>query len=216
MTRRHSLFPIILLFALALSVNARAQEKTQQESKTRPARPTQKATAEEKAAEKITPEVVAQESSEEALRRALTNLSEQLDKLTLEVKRMRQESERNSTTLELALLEERLTRIEDKPDTAVTTKAGLDAQEIDVQRRLRNIQQEVTLRGGLALRRDEAEAALRQEFQRLLDSIHSQQSALQTRIGDLQGQADRLRFRIETLRKKADRLELKDEKQNDK
>ncbi|MBI3650670.1 MAG: hypothetical protein HY231_06435 [Acidobacteria bacterium] len=182
-----------------------------QQSKPRHPKPQAKPLPEEKAEP-----VVAPESHEEALRRVLSKLSEQIDTLALEVKKMRQETERNSTLLELALLEERLTRLEDKLDNAATTKANLDMQEVEVQRRQRNIQQELTLRGAAALRRDETEAALRQEFQRILESLHAQQSTLQTRITDLQTQADRLRFRIETLRKKADRLELKNDSETNK
>jgi chromosome segregation ATPase len=212
MNQPHSRFAILFLLVSFFSLNAGAQEMTKQEAKSKSAQQNPRGAKEEK----VLPEVVVPESSDDILRRALTNLSEQIDKLASEVKRLRQESERNSTLLELALLEERLTRIEDKIDSVVTTKANLEAQETDIQRRQRNIQQELTFRGGLALRRDEAEAALKQEFQRALDSIHAQQSVLQTRLNDLQTQADRLRFRIETLRKKADRLELKAEGQNDK
>jgi chromosome segregation ATPase len=199
-----------MIFASAFFFVATSQAQDLNKQTTKPVRQTPKVVG----PEKVEPEVV-QETSEELLRKAITTLTEQVDKLTAEVKKMRQDSERNSTLLELSLLEERLTRIEDKLDAATSTKANLEAQDIDIQRRQRNVQQELILRGG-ALRREEAEAALRQEFQRTLDSIRSQQSALQTRISDLQSQADRLRFRIETLRKKAERLELKNESQQDK
>jgi chromosome segregation ATPase len=211
--RQHSPFAILFLLVLSLGINARAQEVTRQDPKSKPP---QAQSAKPASQEKVLPEVAIQESTDEALRRTLTGLAEQIDKLSLELKKMRQESERHSTLLELALLEERLTRIEDKIDNTVMTKANLDAQETDIQRRQRNISQELIFRGGQALRRDETEAALKQEFQRTLDSLHAQQSALQTRLTDLQAQADRLRFRIETLRKKADRLELKTESPNDK
>jgi hypothetical protein len=107
------------------------------------------------------------------------------------------------------LNEERLAKIEDKMDDAINYKAQLDNQEADIQRRTRNIQQELVLRGGPVLRRDEAEAALRQDFQRALENIRTQQTANQTRIADLQAQADRLKARIEALRKKSERLETK-------
>lgn len=208
MIKRPSLLTMIFASAFFFVATSQAQDLNKQTTK--PVRQTPKVVG----PEKVEPEVV-QETSEELLRKAITTLTEQVDKLTAEVKKMRQDSERNSTLLELSLLEERLTRIEDKLDAATSTKANLEAQDIDIQRRQRNVQQELILRGG-ALRREEAEAALRQEFQRTLDSIRSQQSALQTRISDLQSQADRLRFRIETLRKKAERLELKNESQQDK
>jgi hypothetical protein len=196
----------ILALAFLLSGSVRAQDSNRQEQQARPPRQNQRPTTPEKAE----PQVVVQESSEELLRRTITNLSEQIDKLTGEVKKMRQDAERTSSVMELLLLEERLTRTEDKLDSSMTSKANLEAQEADIQRRQRNISQELMLRGG-ALRREDAEAAIRQEFQRTLESLRSQQTTLQTRISDLQAQADRLRFRIEVVRKKVERLELKNE-----
>jgi hypothetical protein len=200
----------IFAIAFVLTVSAQAQDLTRQEQKSKPARQNQRPVV----TEKIEPEVV-QESPDELLRRTITTLSEQIDKLTGEVKKMRQDSERTSTVMELLLLEERLTRLEDKLDSSMTSKANLEAQETDIQRRQRNLSQELMLRGG-ALRREDAEAAIKQEFQRTLESIRVQQTTLQTRITDLQAQADRLRFRIEVLRKKVERLELKNETQTEK
>lgn len=200
----------IFAIAFVLTVSAQAQDLTRQEQKSKPGRQNQRPVV----TEKIEPEVV-QESPDELLRRTITTLSEQIDKLTGEVKKMRQDSERTSTVMELLLLEERLTRLEDKLDSSMTSKANLEAQETDIQRRQRNLSQELMLRGG-ALRREDAEAAIKQEFQRTLESIRVQQTTLQTRITDLQAQADRLRFRIEVLRKKVERLELKNEAQTEK
>jgi hypothetical protein len=210
MNKHNRLLSIILMVAFLCITTTHAQDLPRQEQKPKPTRQNPKAAD----TEKIVPEVV-QESSDELLRRTITNLSEQIDKLTVEVKKMRQDAERTSTVMELLLLEERLTRIEDKLDSAMNTKANLDAQETDIQRRQRNISQELMLRGG-ALRREDAEAAIKQEFQRTLESIRAQQSVLQTRIADLQAQADRLRFRIETLRRKVERFELKSETQQEK
>ena len=204
MTRNRLLSGIFVL-AFLCGLTAQAQDLTRQGQKSRPARQNQTPIP----ADTNEPEV-AQETSDELLRRTLVKLSEQIDKLTVEVTRMRQDSERTSTALELLFLEERLTRIEDKLDSSMTTKANLEAQENDIQRRQRNISQELMLRGG-ALRREEGEAAVRQELQRALEGTRAQQIILQTRIADLQGQADRLRFRIELLRKKLERLELKNE-----
>jgi hypothetical protein len=205
MNKPYRLLSSIFVLAVLFITAAQAQDLVKQEQKSKAARQNQKPTP----TEKIEPEVV-QETPDELLRRTITNLSEQIDKLTTEVKKMRQDSERTSTVMELLLLEERLTRIEDKIDSSTTNKANLDAQETDIQRRQRNISQELMMRGG-ALRREDAETAIKQEFQRTLDTIHTQQTTLQTRITDLQAQADRLRFRIETLRRKVERMELKNE-----
>jgi hypothetical protein len=206
----YQLLSSILVAALLFIASARAQELIKQEQKSSPLRQAQKPITADK------PEVeVVLESSDELLRRTITNLSEQIDKLTAEVKKMRQDSERTSTVMELLLLEERLTRMEDKLDSSMAAKANLDAQETDIQRRQRNISQELMLRGG-ALRREDAEAAIKQELQRTLENIRGQQTAMQTRITDLQTQADRLRFRVEVLRRKVERLELKNETPTDK
>lgn len=203
--RTNRLFVITLFLFLTLGVTgAYAQNPNPQEQKSRTQRPPTKPPTEEK------PEVVVEETSEQLMRRTLDNLSEQIGKLSVEVQRMRQETERNSTMLELLLNEERLAKIEDKMDEAITYRAQLDNQEADLQRRLRNVPQEVALRGGIgSLRKEEAEAALRQEYQRAIENVRTQQSTYQTRIGDLQAQADRLKARIEALRKKAERLETR-------
>lgn len=206
----YRLFSSVLVAAWLFIASAQAQALIKQEQKSSPQRQAQKPVS----GEKPEPEVV-QESSDEQLRRTLANLSEQIDKLTAEVKRMRQDSERTSTIMELLLLEERLLKTEEKLDSSMAAKANLDAQETDIQRRQRNISQELMLRGG-ALRREDAEAAIKQELQRALENIRGQQTAMQTRITDLQAQADRLRFRVEVLRRKVERLELKNESPNEK
>src|SRR5262249_52289017 len=137
--------------------------------------------------------------AEQAMRLALTDLANELALLTDEVKRLRQQTSRNSTVMELLISEERLARIEDKIQDQSDRKAQLDAREQDLQRRLRNIQQELIYRG--AIRREEAEAAIRSELQKSLDDVHSQQSAAQQRLTELQIQAERLRSRIGALRK---------------
>jgi hypothetical protein len=210
MNKPYRLLSSIFVLAVLFITATQAQDLVKQQQKSKAARQNQKPIP----TEKIEPEVV-QETPDELLRRTITNLSEQIDKLTVEVKKMRQDSERTSTVMELLLLEERLTRIEDKIDSSTTNKANLDAQETDIQRRQRNISQELMMRGG-ALRREDAETAIKQEFQRTLDTIHTQQTTLQTRITDLQAQADRLRFRIETLRRKVERMELKNESPTEK
>ena len=102
--------------------------------------------------------------------------------------------------------------VEEKLDAAIERKADLDSREQDIQRRLRNVQQEVMLRGGL--RRDEVEAALRSEYQRSLEDVKNQQTLIQQRISELQTQANRLRVRVETLRKKIERAEEQSEQPN--
>jgi len=204
MTKR---FILLLLLGALISSTSLAQEPAKPESQSRQQRQPQRQPVVEVPAE---PQAET-ESTDVAMRKVLTELSEQVGKLSVEIRKTRLDGERNSTMLELLLYEERQERIEGKLQDAINYKAQLDAQEADIQRRQRNIQQELTLRGGYALRREEAEAALKQELQRALDMIHNQQTQYQTRIADLQGQTDRLRARIEELRKKAERLEAKRE-----
>ena len=203
MMKRLLLIATFLISVISMGMVVFAQEPPKQE-RPRITQQQPKVTPGEK-----TEPVAEPETTEQILRRSIDNLSDQVGKLTLEVQRMRQETERNSTMMELLLNEERLAKVEDKMDDAINYKAQLDNQEADIQRRLRNIQQELVLRGGAVLRRDEAEAALRQDFQRALENIRAQQTTNQTRLADLQAQADRLKDRIEALRKKAERLETK-------
>ena len=206
MAKQLLLSSTLFLFLLGAAPNGYSQDRVQE--KPRPgaaqkgAQPVPKAADEE-------PAVASDQSTEVALNRAILFLSQQITELTKEVKKMRQESDRNSTVLELLLNEERLLRLEDKIDQAGTYKAQLDAREQDILRRQRNIPQELLLRGGNVLRRDEAEAALRQEFQRALEDVRAQQQAYQAKIAEMQAQADRLRYRIELLRQKADRIETR-------
>ena len=134
------------------------------------------------------------------MRRAIANLSTQIGLLADEMRKLRRETERNSGMMELLLNEDRLAKVEDKIQDANSNKAQLDSREQDLQRRMRNIQGELLLRGGL--RRDEAEAAIRSELQRALDDIRAQQAANNQRLAELNEQAARLRARVEALRKK--------------
>ena len=206
MRLRLSLIGFLLLFVLTTA--SYAQEPSPDKPATRPraAKPPQKVATEP--AERDEAERSAL-STEEEMRRTLDKLATQITALTGEVQRLRQTTERNSMTLELLLSEERLTKVEDNLEAAITRKAQLDASEQDLQRRSRNIQQELIFRG--VVRRDEAEAALRAEFQRALDDTHTQQQAQQQRIAELQTQAARLRERVDALRKKLERAEAKAE-----
>ena len=103
------------------------------------------------------------------MRHAMSSLSTQMDSLTKEMRLLRKATERNSMLIELLLYEERLAKVEEKLDAAIMLKTDLDARESDLQRRMKNIQQEVMLRGGL--RRDEVEAALKADIQRALEDI---------------------------------------------
>lgn len=202
-----ALFPV--LFIIAFAAAGSGQEPTRQvpAERLRPPRATQKTTADPAAAEQDHAPV----SSDEAMRRAITKLSTQIDSLTDEVKLLRKATERNSQTMELLLYEERLAKVEEKLDAAIDRKAELDAREQDIQRRMRNIQQEVMLRGGL--RREDVETALRAEYQRALEDVKNQQALYQQRIPELQAQVSRLRARVEALRKKIERAEEKTEQQ---
>jgi len=188
----------IRLFILAITVSAAGQAFAQEQP--RPPRPARQP-AQEQAAEPVP------ETTEDALRRTLTTLADQMGSLTTEVKRLRREMERSSLTLELLLNEERLARVEEKIEAALDSKFQLDSREQEIQRRMRNVQQEVLLRGGL--RREEAENALRAELQRVLEDVRNQQSAYQQRVSELQAQAARLRLRVEALRLRLEPPEAK-------
>jgi chromosome segregation ATPase len=206
--RLRLLFSALILIALAVACFAQEPVRQVPAEKSRPSRATQKAPAEQvENPDLITTPV----NSDEAMRRAIVNLSTQINELTAEMKMLRRTTERNSQTIELLLYEERLAKVEEKLDAAIERKADLDAREQDIQRRLRNIQQEVMLRGGL--RRDEVEAALRAEYQRALEDVKNQQALYQQRIAELQTQVNRLRIRVEALRKKIERADEKSEQQ---
>ena len=193
---------LAVLSAMALATASFAQEPI------RPARQTQKAVSEPQ--EKTDIER-APSSPDEMTRNAMSNLSTQMDSLTKEMRLLRKATERNSMLIELLLYEERLAKVEEKLDAAITLKTDLDARESDLQRRMKNIQQEVMLRGGL--RRDEVEAALKADIQRALEDIKGRQSLQQDRISELQTQVARLRARVEALRKKLDREDEKSQQQ---
>ena len=208
MRSRLSLTGFLLLLLLTMTTASNAQEPSPDKPAARPraAKPPQKTVSEPAERDQAEPAPL---SSEEEMRRTLDKLATQITALTGEVQRLRQTTERNSMTLELLLSEERLAKVEDNLDAAITRKAQLDASEQDLQRRSRNLQQELIFRG--VVRRDEAEAALRAEFQRALDDTHNQQQAQQQRIAELQTQAARLRERVDALRKKLERTEAKAE-----
>src|SRR5438128_1453617 len=138
--------------------------------------------AQKKAAESSASSEQSKES-DDGMRRVVTDLSTQVGLLAEELRAMRRETERNSAMLELLLNEDRLSKLEDKLQQANDNKAQLDAREQEIQRRMRNIQGELALRGGL--RRDEAEAAIRSELQRSQDDVHAQQAFYQQRIAEL-------------------------------
>jgi chromosome segregation ATPase len=209
--RSRMLFSALVMIALAVAGFAQQQERQEPARQTpaekpRPSRVTQRPTP---VPVDNTDQVTTPLNSDEEMRRAIANLSTQIDELTSEMKLLRRTTERNSQTIELLLYEERLAKVEEKLDAALERKADLDSREQDIQRRLRNVQQEVMLRGGL--RRDEIEAALRAEYQRALEDIKNQQALYQQRIPELQTQVTRLRARVEALRKKLERAEEKSE-----
>jgi len=207
---RLSLIGFSLLLLLTLTTASRAQEPSPDKPAPRPraTKPPQKVATEPTERDEAERPLL---STEEEMRRTLDKLATQITALTGEVQRLRQTTERNSMTLELLLSEERLAKVEDNLEAAITRKAQLDASEQDLQRRSRNIQQELVFRG--VVRRDEAEAALRAEFQRALDDTHTQQQVQQQRIAELQTQAARLRERVDALRKKLERTEGKSSSQ---
>jgi len=201
---------IAITAAIAFSASSVTGEPTKQEPPSRPrqTKPSQKPAPETPEKTELTTPI---QEPDEAMQRAITNLSTQIGLLTDEMRRLRRETERNSGMMELLLNEDRLAKVEDKIQDANNNKAQLDAREQDIQRRMRNIQGELLLRGGL--RRDEAEAAIRTELQRALEDIRTQQVANQQRVAELNEQAARLRARVETLRKKLELIDVKSEKQ---
>lgn len=201
---------IAVTAAIAFSASIVTAAPTNQEP---PARPRQT-----KPSPKPVPEPAEQpvlttpiQEPDDAMRRAISNLSTQIGLLTDEMRKLRRDTERNSGMMELLLNEDRLAKVEDKIQDATNNKAQLDAREQDIQRRMRNIQGEVLMRGGL--RRDEAEAAIRLELQRALEDTRTQQIASQQRVAELNEQAARLRARVEALRKKLELIDVKSEKE---
>lgn len=201
---------ITIATAIALSPFNVSGEPTRQDPPGRPrqTKPAQKPVPEPIENTQLTTPI---QEPDEAMRRAITNLSSQIGLLADELRKLRRETERNSGTMELLLNEDRLAKVEDKILEASNNKAQLDAREQDIQRRMKNIQGEVLLRGGL--RRDEAEAAIRTDLQRALDDVRSQQSAQQKYLAELVEQSVRLRTRLEALRKKIEMADAKAEKE---
>ncbi|MFL6213247.1 MAG: hypothetical protein ACJ74J_05055 [Blastocatellia bacterium] len=204
MKRTISAILLSLIITITLADLSAAQEPTT--PKPRSPRTAQKPELEPSPKPEAPVEAVA---SDEQMRQTISNLSTQIDALNAEIKLLRRSTERNSMAMESLLSEERLAKLEDKLDQATQRKIELDAREADLQRRQRNIQQEVTARG--FLRRDEGETILRTEFQRALDDTHNQQQQAQQRIADLQAQVTQSRARVETLRRRLDRLEGREE-----
>ena len=202
------------IIILSLSGATAAQEPSKQQetgAKPRPTRPALKPSFE------ITPKVEPDRVEippEQILAIKMDDLSLQIEKLTTELRRLRKETEHNGTAMELMLYEERLSKVESKLDDLTAYKSQLEAREQDVQRRMRNIQQEMILRSGNILRRDEAEAAIRADLQRNLDDTRTQKETNHQRISDVQSQAEYLRKRVETLRKKLEQIETKTEAPN--
>ncbi len=200
---------MVIITTIGFSAAGLAQEPARQGSppRLRQTKPSQKPAAEP--VEQSEPAQV--QEPDDAMRRAIANLSAQIGLLTDEMRMLRQDTQRNSAMMELLLNEDRLVKVEDKIQEAANSKAQLDAREQDIARRSRNIQGELLLRGGL--RRDEAEAAIRADLQRALDDVHSQQAVYQQRSAELNEQATRLRARAGMLRKKLELLDLKNEKE---
>ena len=198
---------MVILLMTVMSVLCVAQQQVKSE-RSREVKPIQKPAVD--ASEK-SGAVSQPQEPDDMLRRAVTNLSAQINLLTDEVGKLRQENVRSSTMLELLISEERLTKLEDKLQDANDHKAQLDARDLEIQARMRNIQREVALRGGL--RRDEAETAIRAELQRALEDNRAQQSVAQQRIAELSEHATKLRARTDSLRKKVEEPDEKTDKE---
>ena|SRR5437660_5376684 len=199
----------ISIAAVMLSISSFAQEPLRQDvpPKPRPSRATQKPAASE-----IAEKPDAASESNEALRRSLNELSTQINSLGEELRAFARETQHTSAFMELLLSEDRLSKLEDKIQEASDRKTQLDAREQEINRRMRNIPNELVLRGGL--RRDEAEAAIRADLQRALEDTHTQQATAQQRLVELNDQAARFRARVEILRKKLDMVDEKTVKED--
>ncbi|MFY9553254.1 MAG: hypothetical protein WAV20_06755 [Blastocatellia bacterium] len=195
---------LAVMLAIGFSTPTVAGQMTFQQSSPKPG---QSKTPQKPVTEPIEKTDAVPQEPDDAMRRALTALASQIGLLTDEVQKLRRETERNSGMMELLLNEDRLAKVEDKIQDAANQKAQLDAREQDIQRRLRNIQGELILRGGL--RREDAETAIRNELQRALEDVRNQQGVCQQRITELNDHAARLRARVETLRKKVEQSEQK-------
>jgi hypothetical protein len=208
---RPKLLSLLIVVAVALALTGSVVSGATQDPAGRPGqtKPPQKPVPEPVEKTQLTTPI---QDNDEAMRQALTNLSTQIGLLAEEMKKLRRQTERNSGTMELLLNEDRLAKAEDKIQEATNYKAQLDAREQDIQRRMRNIQGELLLRGGL--RRDESEAAIRSELQRALEDVRSQQAAQQARLAELVEQATRLRTRVESLRKRLEVVDAKNEKED--
>jgi chromosome segregation ATPase len=182
---------LVLVVIAGCQAGASAQDKSQQKSQDPPKVET----------------VTAPPVLDDTLQRIMTDLADQINKLAGEVRLLRKQTERNAAMTEVMLQEERLIRIESKLDDATEHRTQLEAREQELQRRLRNIQQELVLRAGPILRRDEAEAAIRADIQRSIEDVRAQKEQAQQRIGELQTQAAGLRRRIEALLKKIDQMD---------
>lgn len=155
-----------------------------------------------------------QPDPDQEMRQAIRHLTIEINSLSAEVQRLRKVSEHNAQTMELLLNEERLSKVEDKIQALTEQRSQLDAREQEIQRRMRNIPGEMLARGLGTLRREETEAAIKVDLQRILDDLRNQQSSIQHRLAELTVQAERLRARIVMLRAKVDQVESKSEKQD--
>jgi hypothetical protein len=201
---------MVIVTTIGVSATGLAQEPVRQDPlpRSRQGKPSQKPPTEPTEKPILTTPIL---EPDDAMRRAIANLSTQIGLLTGEMRMFRLETQRNSTMMELLLNEDRLAKVEDKIQETANNKAQLDAREQEIQRRSRNIQAELLARGGL--RRDEAEAAIRSDLQRALDDVHNQQAVHQQRMAELTEQATRFRARGEALRKKLELIDLKNEKE---
>jgi chromosome segregation ATPase len=191
------------IMAIALSSLVIAQGPPKQEPKVQTVRPGQ-SEADAKSTQGGEPEADAA-----ALSRAIHALSDQVQLLTAELRKLRRDNERNSQMLELLLCEQKLNWFEDKILNLQERKAQLAAREQEIQYRLKNIQQEMVMRG--LLRREEVEAAARADLQRALDDVRNQQALVQQQLAKAEVEAEQLRQRITALRNKLKLAEEKNE-----
>jgi hypothetical protein len=192
---------LVISFAISLIPGlAVASASAQEPGKPAPKEKAQPPSEPKPSANAATEQEQAVEGSEEALRRAISGLTEQVGELKLEVRKLRQESERSSTTLELMLYEERLTKAEASLERETQSLSQLDARAQDIQRRIESVPQEVLARG--ILRRVEGEKALRAEYQRLLEQTLEEKDPQQQKVLEAQARVEGLRQRVQTLNEK--------------
>src|SRR6266498_2187457 len=118
--RRTSLTALIAIIVpialLSVSTDTGAPIKQDPQARPRQTKPSPKPSPEPVEKPVMTTPI---QDPDEAMRRAVINLSSQIGLLTEEMRKLRRDTERNSAVMELLLGEDRLSKVEDKIQEAV-------------------------------------------------------------------------------------------------